>query len=155
MTSSVDIFSAVNRKSGRLGGLRWGANRRRTLLRQLCRRRKTRSWHGDMGDIACDFTRVFRIHLGGGWGVGGLDHSLTWLLVLNSALSNTRFPFPPYATLGTTGTCSEQCTYMTSHMQAGGGWLGHHRVHIQYTYLRKKNTLVATTAIGAAPCCQA
>lgn len=49
--------------------------------------------------------------------------------------ANTRFPFLPHVTLRTTRTCLGQCTYMTSHMQAGGGWLGHLRVHIQYTDL--------------------
>lgn len=65
-------------------------------------------------------------------GIHAPDMDTSGILFLTSQGSFTR--------VRRTKTCLEQCKYMTSHMQAGGGWLGHLRVHIQYTCLGKKYT---------------
>lgn len=96
MTSSVNIFSAVNRKSGGLAVSVEGKQMENTPQRALQREGSTLPTRTHQGYCL--------------WRHRGLSYVRT----------------------------TKTCPYMTSRMQAGGGWLGHLRVHIQYTCLRKK-----------------
>lgn len=139
LTSLVQSTERVEGWGGRLGGLQWRKDRRRRLLRAL-----------QMGENTLLPWRhqgyCLWLHKGLPYASGsrGQRTGSQFDVIISPKFhgldlqANTRFPFPPYVTLRTTRTCSGQCTYVTSHMQAGGGWLGHLRVHIQYTYLWKK-----------------
>lgn len=70
MTSSVDIFSAVNRKGGRLGGPAGWSSVEEGETEKAPQSFADGGKHvPDMetsGIFACGFTRVFRMHLGCG-----------------------------------------------------------------------------------------